>query len=60
MTIWGSRKKTCESASFFKFLQKVSEKCLTRAAFVRIIAHVDRLNAAKQNKILGICIVVVR
>ena len=40
--------------------EKIPKKCLTIPPFVRIIAHVDRLNTVKQNRILGICIVVVR
>ena len=49
-----------------EFLQ-ISEKVqlfskirLTKRPETGIIAHVDRLNAAKHNRILGICIVVVR
>ena len=50
-----SRKCVCfqKSANFLNFR-------LTKRPEAGIIAHVDRLTAARQNRIMGICIVVVR
>ncbi len=47
-------------SQIYKKVQLFSKICLTKRSKVVIIAHVDRLNAAKHNRILGICIVVVR
>lgn len=43
-----------------KNLQIFSDFRLTKRPEMGIIAHVDRLTAARQNQIMGICIVVVR
>ena len=45
---------------FFRFLQKISKKRLTKRRFFRIIAHVERLTPQDRPKLMGICIVVVR
>lgn len=50
-----SRKCVC-----FQNLQIFSDFRLTKRPEAGIIAHVDRLTAARQNRIMGICIVVVR
>ena len=55
-----ARKNSRESASLFRFLQKISKKCLTKQHFFRIIAHVERLTPQDRSKLMGICIVVVR
>ena len=41
-------------------VQLFSKIRLTKRAKAAIIAHVDRFTAARQNRIMGICIVVVR
>ena len=55
-----SAENFCAAALVAKKVQFFSKTGLTKAVFVGIIAHVERLTPQDANKILGICIVVVR
>ena len=55
-----SAENFCVAALVAKKVQLFSKKCLTSTALAGIIAHVERLTPQDANKILGICIVVVR
>ena len=52
--------KLSRKSSVSKNPQIFSNFRLTKRPEAGIIAHVDRLDAARQNRIMGICIVVVR
>ena len=60
MTESSSPQKLLRKCVFFRFLQKISKKRLTKRRFFRIIAHVERLTPQDKPKLMGICIVVVR
>ena len=64
-SIWNRKLRTLKNKpdGFSRISEKVqlfSKIRLTKRAKAAIIAHVDRLTAARQNRIMGICIVVVR
>ena len=52
--------RNMDGIAFFRFLQKISKKRLTKRRFFRIIAHVERLTPQGRPRLMGICIVVVR
>ena len=58
--IRGRKNKLDGLSRISKNLQIFSNFRLTKRPEAGIIAHVDRLTAARQNRIMGICIVVVR